>query len=350
MVEKKKKSSSNKNFDKKERSIYDLYTFISRWISNFKKRNTTLLIEEIKKYNLNQYEIISVVKKVSFYGLKYPKFIWYINKYFNNTYEFNKYESSLLIYNIIFLLTQFVDDGNPKYFNKLVIFKSNYKKDLNYINITKVIYRYFDEIYNIQFNDLELKYYYILYENRIIRETDIYDMNLKLSEPIKGLKLELENIEFDKLPEKKPDNNEIKAETNTSVEVKKLPKVKKETHAEKQKTDKVSFASKKKKIISEFKIKPENIITEVNDKLTLLDIASIDDLIIIEIYVDETGIKKYLIKDYIQPIYFKSGSNWKENTMTSDSVDNVVMISGISKKKASRLIYNNLAELKNRVL
>ena len=179
---------------------------------------------------------------------------------------------------------------------------------------------------------------------------DIALLLMKLESYMSNWELELENIEFDKLPEKKPDNNDIKAETNASVEVKNSSKVKKESHAEKQKSDKVSFASKKKKIISEFKIKPENIITEVNDKLTLLDIASIDDLVIIEIYVDETGIKKYLIKDYIQPIYFKSGSNWKENTMTSDSVDNVVMISGISKKKASRLIYNNLAELKNRIL
>lgn len=349
--ERKKKSSSSKNFVKKEKNILLLYTAISRWITNYRKRNPNTLIEIINKYELNQYEVINVFKKVVFYGLKYPQYVWYVNKYFNNLFEFNKYDSTLILYNIIFLLTQFVDDGNPKYFNKLVMFKSNYKKDMNYNNIIKVISKYFKEVYNIYFNELELKCFYALYENKIIKEIDIYDMNKHLTEPISGLKLELENVEENKkLPTKKEQITEqvsILNDTETNITKSENNKSK----SNKNKESKISsFAQKKKKMISEFQIKPENIITEVNENLTLLDIASLDDLVIVEIYVDESGIKKYLIKDYVQPVYFKSGGNWKENTMTTKDVDNVVFISGINKRKASKMIYNNLLELKNKIL
>ena len=92
---------------------------------------------------------------------------------------------------------------------------------------------------------------------------------------------------------------------------------------------------------------PKNkIITNITEDLTFFDVKQLQNNKIVKIFIDKNGEKKYLFEDYFLTLNVKN-SNFKDCNMISDSVDYVVKYKGSNKYYISKLLHDQLEQIKN---
>jgi uracil-DNA glycosylase family 4 len=157
---------------------------LSGWLFTNKRREDIQLI--IDKYEIEN----SVMKRLTSYVYNTPYLVWYINKYLNKLYEFNKYDTADLIRSFSYLL----DINRLNATNKVFYLKSNDLADKNRQKVKEFFKEYFNILYEKQFNDLELNFFYDLLNIGVINIEDIEAMSKHLDADKGSINLEDFNI------------------------------------------------------------------------------------------------------------------------------------------------------------
>lgn len=139
---------------------------LSSWL--FSKRNENDLRNLIEKYEFDN----TILKRLASYVYNSPYIVWYINKYMNNIYDFNKFDIVNLLYSFGYLL-----DINQKNAKKLFYLKSNDLVDKNKTKIKDLLSEYFNKIYDKYYNKYELNFYYDLINLGYISINDITEID-----------------------------------------------------------------------------------------------------------------------------------------------------------------------------
>jgi uracil-DNA glycosylase family 4 len=157
---------------------------LSGWLFTNKRREDIQLI--IDKYEIEN----NVMKRLTSYVYNTPYLVWYINKYLNKLYDFNKYDTADLIRSFSYLL----DINRLNATNKVFYLKSNDLADKNRQKVKEFFKDYFDKLYEKHFNDLELNFFYDLLNIGVINVEDIDSMSKHLDGDKSSINLEDFNI------------------------------------------------------------------------------------------------------------------------------------------------------------
>ena len=150
-----------------------------------------------------------VFNKIMSYNMTYPHIIWYANKYLNNFYDFSALSSNKVAHyenkiRLINTLKNLMDINFQSHRNKLFYLKSKDLKDENRGQIKKLLNKYFTIIFNKQYNDKELDFFYTLFEKGIILEEELYKVDETLNNGKKTLKLNMTTTGFENYEVNKP--------------------------------------------------------------------------------------------------------------------------------------------------
>jgi len=157
-------AKSKSNIKKKQIDFLIVLKLITKWITN-KKRNDTQLQEIIDRYKVEN----TIIKRILSYNYSFPYIINYYNKYFNNLYDFDKFDTKTLIKSIAYLM-----DINHRNENKYFMYiKSNELKDEIKSTIKDLIKEYLSVTYDIVCNKKELNFYYKLFKIGYITDEDL---------------------------------------------------------------------------------------------------------------------------------------------------------------------------------
>ena len=167
---------AKKNKGKVIKKRKDYLTFLkqlTRWICSYQRNKKTI------QYLLDQYETTpqNIFIRIVSYCYNKPHIIWYFNKYFNNLYDFFKYDIIELMYSMVYIMD--CNDHNKT--QQLFYLKSNNLKDTNKQKVKNIIKEYFNIIKKEYPNDLELNFYYKLFQTSVISPDEILQMDLELN-------------------------------------------------------------------------------------------------------------------------------------------------------------------------
>lgn len=152
------------NIRKKQIDFLIVLKLITKWITN-KKRNDAQLQEIIDRYKIEN----TIIKRILSYNYSFPYIINYYNMYFNNLYDFDKFDTKTLIKSITYLM-----DINHRSESKYFIYiKSNELKDEIKSTIKDLIKEYLSVTYDIVCNKKELNFYYKLFKIGYITDEDL---------------------------------------------------------------------------------------------------------------------------------------------------------------------------------
>lgn len=140
---------------------------ITNWIFN-KNRKKEELEFLIKKYEFDN----NIVKRLLLYTYNTPHITWYINKYLNHLHYFNGFDTVDLIYSFIYLLD--INRVNRKSIpDSLLYLKSTELADKNRAKIKELFEEYFSRLYDKEYNQAELNFFYDLVNLNEITFDDI---------------------------------------------------------------------------------------------------------------------------------------------------------------------------------
>jgi len=95
------------------------------------------------------------------YTYNSPHLTWYINKYLNSLYHFNRFDTVDLLHSLAYILD--VNRINKRNIpEKLMYLKNTELADKNKQKIKEILYEFFDKIYDKNYNDSEMNYFMIL--------------------------------------------------------------------------------------------------------------------------------------------------------------------------------------------
>jgi len=160
--------------------------------------------EDLEKL-LNKFPDVSInfiFNKIMSYNMTYPHIVWYSNKYLNNFYQFSALSSNKVAHyenkiRLINTLKNLMDINFQSHRNKLFYLKSKDLKDENRGQIKKLLNKYFTTVFNKQYNDKELDFFYTLFEKGHILEEDLYKVDETLNNGKKTLKLNMTTTGFE---------------------------------------------------------------------------------------------------------------------------------------------------------
>jgi len=158
------KSKESKSIITKKKSSYLAgLKALSNWL--FSKRNEQELEHIVQKYEFDT----TILKRLVSYVYNSPHIVWYINRYLNNLYDFNKYNIISLMYSFSYLL----DINQKNQSKKLFYLKSNELADKNKSKVKDLLDEYFSRLYDKHYNIQELNFYYDLINLGFIPMQDI---------------------------------------------------------------------------------------------------------------------------------------------------------------------------------
>jgi len=130
-----------------------------------------------------------IVKRFMLYTYNTPHLTWYINKYLNSLYEFNRFDTVDLLYSLVYLLdvNRITKKSIPE---KLMYLKNTELSDKNKQKIKELLYEFFDKIFDKNYNDSEMNYFYDLVNLNVITFKDIEDIDRYINGGLSTLKLE----------------------------------------------------------------------------------------------------------------------------------------------------------------
>lgn len=155
------------NITKKKTNYLTGLKGITNWVfnKNRKKEELEFLIE---KYELDN----NIVKRFLLYTYNTPHITWYINKYLNHLYHFNRFDTVNLIYSFIYLLD--VNRVSRKSIpDSLLYLKNTELADKNKAKIKELFEEYFGRLFDKEYNQTELNFFYDLVNLNKITFDDI---------------------------------------------------------------------------------------------------------------------------------------------------------------------------------
>lgn len=161
---------STKEIKYKKPDYLEYLKSLTRWLGNKNKRNPEELNNLIKKHKITNSNIFL---RICSYSYNRPHIIWYFNKYFNNFFEFNVYD----IENLVFSLCHVLDCNKHNNSRSFYYLKSNDLKDFNKQQVKKIIKDYFLIIKRKHINDIELNFFYNLFNKGLIEKDALLDIN-----------------------------------------------------------------------------------------------------------------------------------------------------------------------------
>lgn len=189
----------------KKKDILIFLKLLTKWITN-SKRDINILEKIFKIFDEVKKEFL--FSKLVSYLYENLHIIWYINKYMNNLYDFNKFTHRSICESITFIM----DNNNFNQSPKLTFIKT--EKDDNKLKFKNLIQKYFLLIHNQIIKDIEINHLYNLFISNVITLKDMEDVDrivngevktefnqeklqeLEKSEDIKGI---VEEIKIKKL-------------------------------------------------------------------------------------------------------------------------------------------------------
>ena len=135
---------------------------ITNWVfnKNRKKEELEYLIETFKLDN-------NIVKRFLLYTYNSPHITWYINKYLNHLYHFDRFDTVNLIYSFIYLLD--VNRVSRKAIPESLLYLKNTElADKNKAKIKDLFEEFFSKLYDKEYNQKELNFFYDLVNLDII--------------------------------------------------------------------------------------------------------------------------------------------------------------------------------------
>lgn len=187
-------------------SILEFLKGLTTWLctNNPSQDDLETLLKRFPDVNIN-----FVFNKIMSYNMTYPHIVWYANKYLNNFYQFSALSSNKVAHyenkiRLINTLKNLMDINFQSHRNKLFYLKSKDLKDENRGQIKKLLNEYFTTIFNKQYNDKELDFFYTLFEKGHILEEELYKADETLHNGKKTLKLNMTTTGFEHYEVNKP--------------------------------------------------------------------------------------------------------------------------------------------------
>ena len=140
---------------------------ITNWIFN-KNRRKDELENLIETYGIDN----NIFKRFLLFTYNNPHLTWYLNKYLNHLYHFNKFDTSNLIYSLSYLLdvNRIVRKSIP---DSLLYLKNTELNDQNKAKVKELFEEYFGKLYDKEYNDAELNFFYDLVNINLISFDEI---------------------------------------------------------------------------------------------------------------------------------------------------------------------------------
>ena len=157
---------------------------ITTWLFNNKRKKED--IENIiDLYGIDN----SFIKRFFLYTYNSPHLTYYINKYLNHLYNFNKFDTVDLLFSLAYLLdvNRLSRKNIPE---KLLYLKNTELADKNKQKIKEILYDYFDKLFDKTYDDSELNYFYDLVNLNVITYQDIEQIDKHLNGDKSSFKLE----------------------------------------------------------------------------------------------------------------------------------------------------------------
>jgi len=167
------KKSTKKQIQTKSKKKVDYIEGLKQLVNYVTNPNPSQLSKIVNFYKYDQY----IIKRLFTYVYFNPKIIHYLNKYFNDTYVWsslfqgkNSKENIIKFINNFALILKLNNIDNKKY---LVYLKSDFNKDKNRDKIITLLDVYFKTIFNKYYNQIELNFFYKLFQLNVINDVDI---------------------------------------------------------------------------------------------------------------------------------------------------------------------------------
>jgi DNA polymerase len=159
---------------------------LSKWF--FSKRSEKEIEDLIYKYEWDNF----ILKRLTSYVYNYPHLVWYINKYMNGLYQFQKFDLVSMFYTFGYLL----DINQRNQMKKLFFLKSNDLLDKNKQKIKELLLEFFDQIYDKHCNDQELNFFYDLIHLNVIPLENIQKIDEYLNSGKQTIDLSLDEPHY----------------------------------------------------------------------------------------------------------------------------------------------------------
>ena len=160
------------NIKKKKVDFLQSIKDLTKWINN-PRRTEDQLIDIVERNKLKN----NIARRILSYNFGFPYIIKYFNDYFNGLYDFEKYDTSLLIKSLVYLM-----DVNNRSNSRLFMYvKSNDLKDEVKGTIKSLIKDYFQTVHNIDCNRRDLDVFYRLFKIGVIKDEDLLEIDRLLN-------------------------------------------------------------------------------------------------------------------------------------------------------------------------
>jgi uracil-DNA glycosylase family 4 len=171
--EKKARVKKTENIKKKQVDYLEFLKVLTKWIINT-RRNEDQLVDIINRYKIDN----NIAKRILSYCYSFPHIIYYFNRYMNNRFSFESYDTRVLIKSIVYLM-DINNRNNSKFF---LFIKSNELKDEVKHVILGLIKEYLQVTYNIFCNRRDLGIYYKLFKLGVIKDEDLLSIDKLLND------------------------------------------------------------------------------------------------------------------------------------------------------------------------
>lgn len=159
---------ANSNITKKKAPSYiNALKAMTNWFFN-KNRKKDELDKIIEIYDIDN----NITKRFLLYCYNTPHLVWYINRYLNHLYNFNRFNTSDLLFSLTYLLdvNRITRKSVP---DTLLYLKSTELNDKNKAKIKELFEEYFSRLYDKEYNQTELNFFYDLVNLNKISFDDI---------------------------------------------------------------------------------------------------------------------------------------------------------------------------------
>ena len=138
-----------------------------------KKRSIEQIEFFISKYDIDN----TIMRRILTYLIGTPYIHWYCNKYLNNKFSFNRFDTKDLLLSLIHL----IDINRLNDAKQFFYLKSNDMKDDFRQPAKKLLREYFDSIGDIFYNDKELNFIYKLFNLGYITDNDLSEIDILMN-------------------------------------------------------------------------------------------------------------------------------------------------------------------------
>ncbi len=169
---------------KKPPSYINSLKAITNWFFTNRRRKEEL------EYIIHKFEIDNnIIKRFFLYTYNTPHLTWYLNKYLNSLYDFNRFDTFNLLFSLAYLLdiNRISRKSIPE---KLLYLKNTELSDKNKQKIKELLFEYFDKKFDKTYNDSEMNYFYDLVNLNAITFQDIETIDKHINNNKVTIKLE----------------------------------------------------------------------------------------------------------------------------------------------------------------